>query len=197
MDVLFDLDGVLVHPRDFRRLLESDYGIGPETTRTFFQTRFVSCLRGEADLVEELPPYLEEWGWPDSADEFVRIWFEVESTPIHDVLAFVTGLRVRGLRCHIASNQERHRARYLAETMGFRELFDSLHFSCDLGVVKPDLAYYGGIEAALGRGGSDLLFIDDNVRNVEAARTTGWRAVHFLGPESLDEVTSILDAAAG
>ena len=63
--------------------------------------------------------------------------------------------------------------------MGFRELFDSLHFSCDLGVVKPDLAYYGGIEAALGRGGSDLLFIDDNVQNVEAARTKGCVRCHF------------------
>lgn len=196
MDVLFDIDGVLVHPWGFRRLLESKYGISPETTRAFFDTRFNLCTRGEADLFEELPPHLEAWGWPGSLREFVETWFEVENTPNRDVLEFVVKLRAQGHRCHIASTQERHRARFLSEVMGFQHQFDSLFYSYDLGVQKPDLAFFAAIEADLGYGGRRLLFIDDVAENVKAAGSLGWLGVHFTGVQSLDEVTAQLQGAS-
>lgn len=196
MEVLFDADGVVTQAWGFRTLLDTEYGISPSTTRPFFESRFVDCLTGEADLFDELPPYLDAWGWPGTMDSFVETWFETENRPNERVLAVVSDLRAGGHRCHIASNQERHRARYLRKTMGFGGRFDSLFFSCDLGARKPDSKYYERIETALGRTGPELLFIDDSAHNVEAARVHGWIAVVYTGPESLEEVASMLGESA-
>ena len=196
MEVLFDIDGVLLDRFLFRDHLRTEYGIDPETTWPFFQTRFSLCTRGEADLLEELPPFLDSWGWAGSPEDFIGLWFSVENVRKEDTLNFVADLRSRGTACHIASNQEQHRARYLAEVMGFQRLFDRLFFSCHLGVQKPDSAYFAGIEEALGRDGRDLLFIDDLVANVEAAKSCGWNAVHFVDVHSLDDVTRMLRGSA-
>ena len=196
MHALFDIDGVLVEPYRFRDLLESVYGIGPDTTRTFFQTRFPLCLAGEADLLEELPPFLESWSWPSSLEDFVRIWFEIENAPVAAVFEFVAALRADGWRCHVASNQERRRATYLTEVMGFGSRFDTLFFSWDLGVCKPDPTYFEKIETTLESPGSRLVFVDDSERNVAAARERGWRAVRFDNLESLRDVAAVVDSAA-
>lgn len=193
MRVLFDVEGVLVAPWRFRDLLETNYGIGPETTRKFFQTRFLSCLAGEANLKDELTPFIEEWGWPHSLDEFVRVWLEIENAPNAAVFEFAAGLRAEGWPCHVASNQERHRARYLADVMGFDQHFDSLFFSCDIGTCKPDPAYYQHIESELGCVGSALVFVDDSDRNVIAAQERGWNAIRFDGIQSLKEVAAALE----
>lgn len=196
MQVLFDVDGVLIEPWRFRDLLDSDYGIAPEATRNFFATRFRKCLVDAADLVEELPPFLEAWGWPGTVDEFLRVWFEVENAPNAPVFEFVSRLRKGGWSCHIASNQERRRARYLVEVMGLHKHFESLFFSCDLGASKPDSAYYERIEASLGFAASQLVLVDDSERNVAAARERGWLAFRFDGLESLEDMAVALDGSA-
>lgn len=56
--VLFDVDGVLVHPWRFRDLLTRKYGIAPATTAPFFRGTFESCVVGQADLLGVLPPFL-------------------------------------------------------------------------------------------------------------------------------------------
>ena len=196
MDVLFDLDGVLVESCRFRGILATDFGISAEMTRPFFYGRFNLCATGKAALFEELPPFLESWAWPGSPREFVDMWFAADSMVKPDVLDFASDLRARGLRCHIASNQEKHRALYIAETMGFGARFDSLFFSHALGAQKPAAEYYERIEARLGLRGAELLFIDDNRDNVDAAARRGWHTVHFVGLESIEEVVRRLDALA-
>ncbi|WP_026896968.1 HAD family hydrolase [Daejeonella oryzae] len=34
----------------------------------------------------------------------------------------------------------------------------------------------------------ELLFIDDNLRNIEAARQIGWESIHFISPEQLNTI---------
>ncbi len=196
MEVLFDIDGVLLDRFLFRDHLRTEYGIDPETTSPFFQTRYSLCARGEADLLEELPPFLDSLGWAGSPEDFVGLWFSIENAPKEDTLNFVADLRSAGTACHVASNQELHRARYLTEVMGLQHLFDRLFFSWHLGVQKPDPAYFAGIEEALARDGGDLLFVDDLVANVEAAKSCGWNAVHFVDVHSLDDVTRMLRGSA-
>jgi putative hydrolase of the HAD superfamily len=190
--VLFDVDGVLVHPWGFRNYLLREHGIRPETTRSFFQGPFARCVVGESDLFEELAPFLEVWGWPGSLQSLVDAWFAEENVPNGAVLAYVDDLRTRGVRCHVASTQERHRAAFLSREMGFAQRFDSLLFSCDLGAAKPDPEYFRRARQRLKRHPSQLLLVDDAPANVEVARAEGWAAVHYTGPESLAEIPAKL-----
>jgi putative hydrolase of the HAD superfamily len=176
--VIFDIDGVLIRPWGFRDALIRERGITPEMTAPFFGGAFIDCIEGRADLFETLPPFLPSWGWPGTASEFVTEWFATENTPNEPVLEIVGELR-RHLPCHIASNQERHRARFIATEMGFDRQFDRLFFSSDLGSGKPSEEFYATVAVRLERAGDELLFFDDVEANVKAARRAGWHAERF------------------
>ena len=176
--VIFDIDGVLIRPWGFRDALIRDRGITPEMTAPFFGGAFIDCIEGRADLYEALPPFLPSWGWRGTASDFVAEWFSSERTPNEPVLELVGELR-RHLPCHVASNQERHRARYIATGMGFDQRFDRLFFSSDLGSGKPSDEFYTGVASQLGHTGPELLFFDDVESNVKAARRAGWHAELF------------------
>ena len=183
--VLFDIDGVLVHPWRFRATLERDHGITPDMTAAFFKGPFIQCAQGQADVLEVLSTFLTSWGWPGSAADFVARWLSVENAPDEAVLGIVADLRRSGVPCFVASTQERHRAQYLAVEMRFDQLFDGLFFSCDIGVEKPHEGFFKAIAHRLGRSGTELLFIDDVRENVEGARAVGWFAEQFRSADGL------------
>ncbi len=137
--VLFDVDGVLVHPWRFRSTLARDHGITPDMTASFFNGPFIRCVEGQADVLEVLPPFLASWGWPGSAAEFVARWLSVENAPDEAVLGVVADIRRCGVPCFVASTQERRRARYLAVEMRFEQLFDGLFFHATLESESPTM----------------------------------------------------------
>lgn len=190
--VVFDVDGVLIHPWRFRTYLRTEHGIEPETTQPFFGGPFLECIVGKADLYEELAPYLDGWGWEGSVESFVDVWFKVEDASNTEVLQYAEQLRATGVPCHIATNQELHRTEFLAEHMGFAERFDSLFSSCHLGVAKPDPQYFRKIRERLDVPSSSLILVDDTAANVEAAAELGWQTVLYRGPESLRELDNRL-----
>jgi putative hydrolase of the HAD superfamily len=184
--VIFDADGVVIFPWRAAQLFEQEYGITGEMTREFFGSVFVDCLVGKADLKEELPSYLTQWGWQASVDDFIRVWFEAENAPDERVICVVRALQEFGHICCLASNQEKHRAEYIRDRMGFAEIFDRLFFSCELGCKKPSRAYYERIMETLGLVGSDILFWDDSPAAVEGARGCGWNAEVYAGFEDFE-----------
>jgi putative hydrolase of the HAD superfamily len=61
------------------------------------------------------------------------------------------------------------------------ENFDDGIFSCDLGIAKPQAEIFRLASKQFSLNVSDkVIFIDDNVTNVEAARKFGWHAIHHL-----------------
>lgn len=183
--VVFDADGVLVRPWRFRDHLAAVHGITPEMTRAFFRGAFHDCLLGRADLVDVLPPYLRAWGWNESLPAFLDTWFSIENAPDDDVFAIAGEFSRSGIPCFVASNQERRRAAYLRDEMGFAESFDGLFFSCDLGVKKPDAAFFDAICTRVAMAPGSLLLIDDTPDNVRAAVGAGWHAEIFTDAAEL------------
>lgn len=177
--VLFDVDGVLVHPWRFRSILWSKHRISSRMTEPFFRGPFVECLEGRSDLLEVLPPFLKAWHWSGSATDFVETWLKVEDAPNREVLDIVEKVRGSGVPCFIASTQERHRARYLAAVMRFEKKFDGLFFSSDLGIRKPDKEFFSAVSDRIGHPAKELLFFDDAAENVHAAKSAGWSAEQF------------------
>ena len=177
--VLFDVDGVLVHPRRFRTILWRKYRISSRMTEPFFRGPFVDCLEGRADLFEVLPPFLKSWRWSGSTRQFVETWLDAENAPHHEVLDIVKELRGSGIPCFVASTQERYRARYLAGEMRFEKMFDGLFFSSDVGFRKPDRNFFRAVTNHPQLAASEIVFFDDALECVQAARSAGWSAEQF------------------
>ncbi len=136
--LLLDCDGVANRTHQFSDLLESEYSITKEQTLPFFQGPFADCLLGRADMMDLLPPYLEEWGWPSTPEEFTKRWFEYENDPNGEVLEEVARLRAGGVSPSLATNNEAHRVQYIREEMGFGQLFDNIFASSAIGYKKPE-----------------------------------------------------------
>ncbi|WP_010584283.1 HAD-IA family hydrolase [Schlesneria paludicola] len=183
LDLIFDVDGVLVYPAmRFRDYLNNTHGISPEMTAPFFHGRFRDCVTGRSDLRNELEVNLTRWGWPGTAETFIETWMHVDSTPDPTLLELVGSLRRQGFKCHVASVQERNRANYLRDIVGFKYAFDETFFSCDVGAAKPDPAFYQAVQQRLGKLPNQLMLIDDSPACIEAARRMGWQTFHYQQP---------------
>ena len=193
--VIFDADGVLVFPDRFAEHLTREHQITQEATRAFFQGKFHDCLLGQADLGAALEPYLKEWGWQGTADEFMQLWFSVEDAVDIRVMDTVKALRLAGFVCCLASNQEPHRAEYMKEIMGFSAHFDHLFFSGVLGMKKPEARFYEAVETALGLSGEQITFWDDSPAHIETAHQRGWSAKLYTSYEEFQrQATALMEA---
>lgn len=180
--ICFDADGVIVNPQmQFSKHLQKEYGISPEMTRNFFNGVFNDCLVGQADLKDVLPVFLKDWGWKNSVDEFIRAWLLTDHVIDMRLMNTIQHLRRAGVICCLATSQERNRSEYMKAAMGFQNMFDHLFFSCEIGWQKPHPAYYQHIEKMLAVEKKSILFWDDSLANIEAAREFGWNAEIYIG----------------
>lgn len=179
--LLFDADEVLQYPRPDRSAeLERVLGFTPEPLAEFVAAVHAAedtTLTGALDFLDVLPRALSRWGLSDKAGE-VREWLN-DITVDHDVLDLVANLRLRGYCCALATNQQPHRASFMADQLRYRELFDRCFFSCDLGLAKPDRRYFESILAELRVAAEEVVFVDDKPSNVRAASSLGIHAVGF------------------
>lgn len=179
--VLFDADGVLINGEMFSQELARKYGITYDQTLPFFSGVFRQCLTGQKDISEVIVPFLKEWGWKRDVRSFLSEWFEYENSPDNRLIEYAQQLRRQGIICAVASNQEKYRAQYISEQMGFSRYFDKLYFSSALGAQKPNAAFFEKAYADLGEiSKEDILFWDDTPAHVTAAKEFGLKAELYI-----------------
>ena len=76
----------------------------------------------------------------------------------------------------------------LLASHGIADLFDIVINSSDVGHCKPSLAFFRILLERLGCKPEEVVFVDDDARNVAAARSLGLRTVHFRTPDALPDV---------
>jgi putative hydrolase of the HAD superfamily len=179
--VLFDADGVIQRPAPHRRSLWAQLLRGLDAdVDAFVQDAFSAerdCLSGDRDFIHDFGSLLIRWNASGVLADALKAWTAIEVD--HGVLEIIKLLRASGYGCYLASNQEPYRAQYMSETLGYRAAFDAEFYSCRLGFAKPDKAYFQAILRALAVVPDTVLFIDDHIVNVEAARHVGLRASVF------------------
>ncbi len=103
-----------------------------------------------------------------------------ELAPIPDTVAWLHRLHAQGRPLHYLSNMPEPMARHFEETHDFMRLFESGVFSARAKLVKPEPEIFTHAARVFGRAPADLLFLDDHLPNIVAARAAGWQAVHFV-----------------
>ena len=103
-----------------------------------------------------------------------------ELEPIPASVDWLRRLHAQGRPLHFLSNMPELMARHFESTHDFMQLFESGVFSARVKLVKPEPGIYAHAAQVFGRAPADLLFFDDHLPNVIAARAAGWQAVHFV-----------------
>lgn len=98
--------------------------------------------------------------------------------PVEGAREVLTELRGRGLKIGVLSNTLPSVERTLQE-LGLAELVDVALASCTLGVHKPAPEAFLRSAQALGVEPHEVLFIDDKLENVDAARAVGMQAAQI------------------
>jgi putative hydrolase of the HAD superfamily len=190
--VMFDADGVLqTLPGGWIAAAEPYFG---ERALEFLRRSYeaeLPTLAGQGDHLAILAVTLAEFGVTASAEDVYRaVWLGVE--PAAASLAVVRDLRRGGYGVHLGTNQERYRAAHMREVLGYDALFDVSCYSCDVGVAKPDLAFFTEAARRIGAEPTAILFIDDIEQNVEAARTAGLAAEQWCLDDGHDVLHGLL-----
>jgi putative hydrolase of the HAD superfamily len=187
--ILFDADGVVLkkhHGEYFSVRFSREHDAPVEEVTEFFKTKFRLCQEGKADLKQELNPVLPKWGWDKDVDAFLEYWFtsDVEVDP--EVIQAVQKYRKQGIKCYLATDQEKYRAAYLRDIMGLAQKFDGFFFSCELGAVKSQSSFFEQVLIRLDLQPTEIAYWDDEKRNVEVAKALGINAKFY---ESIADLT--------
>ena len=102
-----------------------------------------------------------------------------ELQPMPDTVALIETLHAAGRPLYYLSNMPAPYAAYLTKAHAVMQRFRAGVFSSDVQVIKPDPRIFELAARRFGQAPQDLLFLDDSLPNVEAARRLGWGALHF------------------
>jgi len=104
----------------------------------------------------------------------------LELQPLPDTLAWMRRLHAQGRPLHYLSNMPEPFAAHFERTHDLMAMFESGVFSSRVKLLKPEPEIYAHAARVFGREPSQLLFLDDHLPNVVAAREAGWQTVHFV-----------------
>lgn len=190
--VLLDADGVLQSvPGGWVAAVEAFVGDGALEFLEQTWSDELPALRGEGDFLVELTRAVERHGLDvDPRAFYEAVWNAIEVAP--QSVDLVHRLRAAGYGVHLGTNQEQHRAAYMRSVLGYDALFDVSCYSCDLGAVKPERAYFERALDRIGAPADQVLFIDDHAPNVAGARAAGLAAEHWDLTRGLPELWTLL-----
>jgi putative hydrolase of the HAD superfamily len=210
--VISDFGGVLTTPLlGSFAAFQNETGIPPEALGSAMQR--IADADGEHPLYElergrvTEVGFLERLGSELTTDlghepelhRFSEIYFEALE-PNEPMIELMRGLRARGLRMALLTNNVREWEPLWRSMMPVDEVFELVVDSAFVGMRKPEPGIYEltleRMRALDGAGdlvASDCLFVDDIEVNIDAARALGMTAVHFqTNDQAIDEIEAAL-----
>lgn len=185
--ILFDLDGVVLKKRErfFSERLAEKQEMSIEKIIPFFKNEYKQIVVGKLDLKDSLEKYLPEWGWSEGVEKFLDFWFTPENNIDEQVVNLANRLKVNGYKIYLASDHSAERAENLLLNEGLGKYFDGDFFSGRVGYTKEEKDFFFYVSDVLKLDPSEILFIDDDNKNVEIAKSAGFVGIHFLSVEQL------------
>lgn len=200
--VLFDIGGVLVTSRPDPRRIATLLGLDPHSAAcvqlldramwahrdeydkgTLCDRGFWDRVAGDCGLAEMSEDLIAEL----VAEDISRM-----RTPDAHALALVDELRAGGTQVHILSNAPSCIANEVRKNAWAYERFESMIFSAELGVRKPQRGIYRHLLAQINLAPQHIAFVDDRKENLRAAELMGILPVLWNG---VDEARRELTAA--
>jgi 2-haloacid dehalogenase len=198
--VVFDLGGVLIDwdPRYVYRSLFGD----PLAMEKFLATVCTADWHRAHDLGADITRSCEELArqHPDDRD-MIMVWAErgeeMAIGQFDDTVAVLGDLAGSGMPCYALSNMEPEAFQIRRSRFPFMQWFKAHVISGIEGVAKPDRRIFEILLHRHGLRPRSTVFIDDQARNVNAARELGLQALTFSSAAQLRRDLAALGVAAG
>jgi glucose-1-phosphatase len=186
--VLFDLGGVLIQPggvASMRALsgIDSDEALWTRWLGCRWVQRFEA---GGCSPEEFAAGVVADWELPLEPAAFLEEFGRWPEPPFEGALELVDAVRA-AVPVGFLSNMNEYQWATNYESIPLTEAFAFRFLSFELGLVKPDAAIFEAVAARLPVPRHQVLFLDDNAVNVEAAGATGFTARHVRGLQQARE----------
>ena len=187
--LLMDADGVLQLPRDGWLSELAELGEGVDFLDELFE-QGVAPLDGSVDLADVLDDLIRRRRLDTRPEQIIEVWQSVDL--FWPMLELVADVRRGGVVTALATNQHSYRGSWMKQALPYREYFDREFYSFEMGVAKPDPAYFEQILDHLAVPADAAVFVDDRAENVDAAGSVGLHTVWCPTPEEPDAIRAQL-----
>lgn len=190
--VIFDLGGVLIDWNP-QYVFTDDYFDSPERKEFFFNHICTSDWNEKQDegrsIVEATEELIREFpDWEQSIRDYYGRWTDMLRGPIPGTVDLFRQLKEQGrLRLYALTNWQADLFNIALVRYDFLHWFHGRVVSGVEKTRKPFPEFYNILLRRYQVQPGEALFIDDNLRNVNAAEALGIRSVHFTGPAGLQE----------
>lgn len=184
---VFDLFGVVISFDDsivYRRIAK--YCDDPDRAMPALED-LVSCpklITGQLTLFEIHRRLVENHGLSLTPNEFDELWREPYSESMVGMGIVLEALRTK-YKLLLLSNVDAYYWTTVRARHPELRHFNSILLSCELGLAKPDRRIFAHAAATAWVSPADCFFVDDKLRNIEAARSCGFSAHLFNGVPGL------------
>lgn len=183
--VIFDIGNVLIEWQPERFF---DSVIGAERRRAMFAAIDLHGINDKVDRGENFRDTIVAAAaanpeWHDEVMMWHDRWIEMAAPAIDRSVRLLRALRVAGIPVFALSNFGIQTFDVAKPVYPFLTEFDRSYISGHMGVTKPDADIYQMVEDDCGLDPTTLLFVDDRIDNITAARARGWQTHVFTGPD--------------
>ena len=187
--IIFDLGGVLI---DWNPSYVFDGMFREEEKKKYFfehictpdwneqQDAGRSIKEATEDLVAKHPE------WKEYIEAYYGRWEEMLGGPIEGTVDIFRQLRATGMyKIYALTNWSAETFPVALKLYDFLHWFDGRVVSGEEKMRKPFPEFYQLTLERFQLQPAQTLFIDDNLRNIEAAKQTGIHCIHFISPQQL------------
>lgn len=187
--VVFDIGNVLIEWQPERFF---DSVIGAERRRAMFAAINLHGINDKVDRGENFRDTIAAAAqanpdWHDEVMMWHDRWIEMATPVIDRSVRLLRALRAAGVPVFALSNFGIQTFDIAKPVYPFLTEFDRSYISGHMGVIKPDAEIYQMLEEDCGLDPATLLFTDDRIDNIAAARARGWQTHVFTGPDGWAE----------
>ncbi|MCG8568978.1 MAG: HAD family phosphatase [Spirochaetes bacterium] len=188
-NIVFDIGNVLVsfQPEKYLKTIFSDEKLKEQIYQLIFkQEEWVELDKGTLLLEQARQSYIKKR--PELTDYINRVidgLFEKLLTPIPENIALMKELKIQGYGIYLLSNYHLEAFDYINNKFKLTEHTDGKVISAHVQLLKPDYAIYHYLLKKNSLIPEETLFIDDTLKNIEAAGELGIQGIHYLDHKSL------------
>jgi len=188
--IVFDFGGVLIdwNPRYlYRKLFNDEQAMEHFLAEiSFFEwNKFQDAGRPFSEAVSDLCTRHPQYS--DLIRAYDERYEESLNGPIPASVDILRRLRLSGFSLYGLSNWPKEKFQVVRAKYEFFSWFDELFISGELRLAKPDPRIFRLLLDQIARPAGECLLIDDSANNIAVAKSLGFRTIHFLGPQQLED----------
>ncbi len=195
--VVWDLGGVLARTVDRSPRTELARRLGMTYTgldaAVFNSPSALLASLGTISTEQHWAQVCAQLNWPlESLKEFQSLFWGGDRLD-YELVDYIRRLKP-AYKTGLLSNNWSNLRHLIENRWQIGDAFDELVISAELGLMKPDPVIYQVALDRLGVLPQQAVFVDDFIKNIQAARQLGWQAVHFRSPaQALAELDGLLE----